>query len=127
MNITREYLRAHPDHVFVFGDNLLRQGKGGAAALRDEPNTYGFITKKFPSNNDGSFYRPVDYMVIFQEEMLRLMAEIEAHPEKIYLISKLGAGLANKYLIWERIIEVNIQALRCYPNVKFLWEDEDDA
>jgi hypothetical protein len=51
VTIAREYLRSHPDHVFVFGDNLLGRGLGGAAALRREPNTFGFITKKRPDND----------------------------------------------------------------------------
>jgi hypothetical protein len=35
MYITKKYLENHPNHIFVFGDNSLRQGKGGAASLRD--------------------------------------------------------------------------------------------
>jgi len=53
-HMTKEYLRAHPEVIFVFGDNLIHRGKGGAAKLRDEPNTYGFITKKYPNNIDSS-------------------------------------------------------------------------
>ena len=47
---------------------------------------------------------------------------IESNPDKIYLISKVGAGLANDYGIFEQIIEPAIKpALSVYPNVRFLW------
>ena len=122
--ITKEYLREHPNHIFVFGDNLSRQGKGGAAALRDEPNIYGFITKIAPDNFDGSFYRPNLYRSIFVVEVRNLIQEIYRNPNKIYLISKLGSGLANKYNIWEEIIESGLKILENYkPQVIFLWED----
>ena len=67
--ITKKFLQENPNVIFVFGDNLLRKGKGGAAKLRDEPNTYGFITKKAPNNQDSSFYRPIEYRYIFEEEL----------------------------------------------------------
>ena len=120
--VTREFLRKNPDHIFVFGDNLVHNGYGGAASLRDEPNTYGFITKKRPSNHDSSFYKPHEYHSVFYKEIDYLNDEISSNPDKIYLISKLGAGLANKFQIWEVIIEPYLkQLLSGYSNVKFLF------
>ena len=122
--ITKEYLESHPDHIFVFGDNLIRRGKGGAATFRDEPNSYGFITKRYPNNRDSSFYEPIDYEAIFWKEVEKLKQEIQKHPEQIYLISKLGAGLANRFHIYEAIIEPNLpDALKEFDNVIFLWSD----
>jgi len=46
MIITAQYLKENPDHIFVFGDNTVRKGFGGAAKFRDFPNTYGFVTLK---------------------------------------------------------------------------------
>jgi hypothetical protein len=122
MIITREYLRANPKHIFVFGDNIRRIGKGGAASLRDEPNTYGFITKKFPSNDDGSFYHVEEYINEYYMEIGRLKQKISANPDYTFLISKIGAGLANRYNIWEKVIEPNIKNdLKEFSNVKFLF------
>jgi hypothetical protein len=39
-----ELLRAHPNVLFVFGDNGDRKGYGGQACIRDEPNTVGIAT-----------------------------------------------------------------------------------
>lgn len=121
MLITKEYLRANPKHIFVFGDNLLRKGYGGAAALRDEPNAYGFITKKAPSNNDKSFYKSEEYKSIFNMELRKLQRYILDCRNYNWLISKIGAGLANKYNIWEKVIEPDIQVLKKSTNVKFLF------
>lgn len=53
---TAELLRAHPDTFFVFGDNNLRRGHGGQAAIRDEPNAVGLSTKWGPGNHPEAFY-----------------------------------------------------------------------
>ena len=54
--ITREYVRANRDKLFLFGDNLERRGFGGqAAAMRREPNAIGIPTKKSPSYRDDAF------------------------------------------------------------------------
>lgn len=55
--ITREYVRANRDKLFIFGDNLERRGFGGqAAAMRGEPNAIGIPTKKSPSYKDDAFF-----------------------------------------------------------------------
>ena len=55
--ITREYVKANPDKLFLFGDNLEHGGFGGqAAAMRGEPNTVGIPTKKKPSMGKSSFF-----------------------------------------------------------------------
>lgn len=111
--------------IFVFGDNLKRVGTGGAAALRDLPNTYGFITKKEPSFNDAAYYRPEEYIKVYQREIDQLKAIIRTSPGKIWYISKLGSGLANKYHIWEEVISKRIKSdLKDYVNIVYLWDDE---
>lgn len=122
MQITRQYLIEHPDHIFVFGDNELRAGEGGAAALRDMPNTYGFIAKKCPCNNDNCFYMPDEYEAIYHEEVSVLALYIVTSPGKTFLISKLGAGLANRFGIFEAIIRPRIKYdLQGLGDVQFLW------
>ena len=55
--ISRVYVRANRDKLFLFGDNLERKGFGGqAAAMRGEPNAIGIPTKKSPSNSEGAFF-----------------------------------------------------------------------
>jgi hypothetical protein len=120
--VDANFLRRNPDCVFVFGDNLARRGKGGAAALRDEPNTYGFITKKQPLDIDSAFYHPNEYEEVYKKEVEKFIDIALKNPEKCYLISKIGAGLANRFGIFQEIIEPNLkQNLEDLNNVLFLW------
>jgi hypothetical protein len=122
--ITEEWLVEHQEYVFVFGDNLLRRGKRGAAVLRDLPNSYGFITKKYPNNKDNSFFKPIEYEKKFNEELHQLILYIKEHSDKIFLISKLGAGLANKYKIWQKIVYPGLEELAIFSNIVFLFKNE---
>jgi len=119
--ITKEYLSNNPDHIFVFGDNKLRYGLGGAAMLRYMKNSYGFITKRAPDNKASSFYKPSDYISTFNKELAKLVERIESEPEHTFLISKLGSGLANKYNIYEKIIKPELEKLaEKYDNVRLV-------
>jgi len=60
--ITREYVRANPDKIFLFGDNLDQRGYGGqAAAMRGEPNAVGIPTKKKPSMGPDAFFTDAEF------------------------------------------------------------------
>lgn len=120
--ITREYLRNHPNEIFVFGDNHFRRGTGGAAILRDEPNVYGVITKKTPSQNPEDYFTIEEYRPVFEQELSKLVDEITQNRDKTYLVSRIGGGIANRYGIFEHIIEPRIKkALEQFQNVEFLW------
>lgn len=120
MLVTKEYLELNPNHIFVFGDNTLHKGKSGAAALCH--NTYGFITKKLPCNQDSCFYTIAEYWPVFRVETAKLFHTIRKNQSNLYLISKLGAGLANRFGIFENIIELEIKYdLGGFANVRFLW------
>ena len=124
ISITQQFLDENPNSYFVFGDNLIREGYGGAAVLRDHPHSIGFITKKYPDNKDSSFYKPEEYSGVFFEELEKLNKIIEKRPDKKFYISQLGGGLANKYYIWEKLIRHNlVKKLENYNNVIFCWEE----
>lgn len=122
MNITLNYLQKHPNHIFVFGDNKVRRGYNGGAALRDCHNSYGFITKKYPSYVDEAYYHILEYREVFKKELNKLKILIEQSPNKTFLISKLGSGLANRYNIWKGVIEPELKEISGYNNVVFLWQ-----
>ena len=122
--ITEEYLNQNPDLVFVFGDNQDREGLGGAAALRYHKQSYGFITKVHPDDHPYSSYTPENYPAVYLEEMreLRNLLKNPRNRNKTFLITKLGSGLANRYGIWEKVIEPTIKILlKDCKNVEFLW------
>jgi hypothetical protein len=120
--VDKSFLDKNKNAIFVFGDNTIRQGYGGAAMLRDHPQTYGFITKKFPDNKDSSFYNLKEYTSVFFEELIKLKEKIQEEPFKNFYISQLGGGLANKYKIWDFIIKDGLEInLKNFSNVIFLW------
>lgn len=123
--ITGKYLKDNPNHIFVYGDNSIRKGNKGAASLRNFSNTYGFVTKRFPCSDSSCFYKPEEYEHIFKKEIKKLKEFISNNPDKMFLISKLGGGLANKYKIWEKIISPNIKKeLEEFENIILLYEEK---
>ena len=119
-------LRSNPNWVFVFGDNEDGQGYGGAAKLRDEPNVYGFLTCRHPINEQKygqtCYYQPEEYVAVYKNEIKRISKEITKNPNKVYMVSKLGAGLANKYKVFDKVIKPNLKRdLGKFDNVIFLW------
>jgi hypothetical protein len=120
---TAWYLRRHPNDIFVFGDNTVRRGKGGAAKLRYEPNTYGFITKKRPDHRPSSYYNPAEYRSVFNSELEKLENFVIRNIDKRFLVSKIGAGIANKHNIWE-VVKIPLESfIRTHENVIQLWQD----
>jgi len=107
--VTPEFLKNNSNYVFVFGDNLIRHGRGGAAKCRDCENAYGFITKRYPDTRAISYYSTDVYKEVYRDEIIKLRLKIIKNPDKIFLISKIGSGLANKHKIWENVIEPNIK------------------
>lgn len=60
--IVSDDLRAHPDRLFLFGDNELRRGRGGqAAACRGHTNAVGVATKRAPDREDSAHWTDADY------------------------------------------------------------------
>jgi len=123
--INQAFLDKNPNTYFVFGDNTIRKGYGGAAKLRDHPRSIGFITKKFPDNRDTSFYHVEEYKELFFEELKKLSYTIKTNSNNVYFISQLGGGLANRYQIWENLIRSNlIKEFENCKNVVFCWKKE---
>lgn len=60
--ISRQYVRANRDKLFLFGDNLEGRGFGGQArAMRGEPHAIGIPTKKSPSYEDAAFFADEEF------------------------------------------------------------------
>jgi len=97
--ITRQYVRDHPEFLFVFGDNDERKGFGGLAKeVRGEPNSIGIRVKKYPSLYDNSFYKDSN----FSEQSLKILCDIEQVKERsknynaiVFPSNGIGTGLAD--------------------------------
>lgn len=111
--ITREYVRANPDNLFLFGDNLERRGLGGqAAAMRGEPNAIGIPTKKSPSYSDGAYFRDEEFeqnKAAIDDAFIKLITAVSGAIRVIIVPSNgLGTGRA----------ELNKRAPRTYAYLR---------
>lgn len=122
--ITYEFLCSDPNAYFIYGSNLLKKGNGDVACkTKTHPHSLGFITKKFPGDDDGAFYKPDEYELVFFEELMKLARIIEKYPTKTFYISRIGGGAANRFMIWEKLISIHlVQVLSKYDNVVFCWK-----
>jgi hypothetical protein len=50
-----EDVKANPNKIYVFGDNLQRTGTGGQAIIRNNENTFGIATKLKPTRNEDAY------------------------------------------------------------------------
>ena len=95
---TRAYIKAHPDWLFVFGDNLMRSGLGGQAAeARGEPNAVGIATKREPHMGTNAFLVNKDYDEWFAAEKPTLAVLMDASRNGrtiIWPLDGIGTGLA---------------------------------
>jgi flavin-dependent dehydrogenase len=124
--VTEEFLNKDPNAFFVFGDNLEQRGTGGAAKLRHHPRAIGFVTKKAPDHQPKSCYTVDEYSKVFFKLLNQLKEHIVKNPTRKFYISKLGAGLANRYMIWELVIKHNLtEELAGYDNVVFCWDENE--
>jgi hypothetical protein len=92
--ITEELIKASPNKVFLFGDNLVKRGRGGqAVVMRGLPNCVGVPTKKYPSMNPGSFFTDSEY----QQNCWAIDEAFGKIPDDVEVVvpeAGLGTGLA---------------------------------
>lgn len=48
--------RNNPECLVVFGDNIVRRGRKGQAVIRNEPNAFGLLTKRYPSVAEHAYF-----------------------------------------------------------------------
>ncbi len=94
-HITRAMLRAEPEKLFVFGDNMHRKGLGGQAKeMRGEPNAVGIPTKVYPGMDNGAFFTNSDLSVFVNHAVLDYL-RLARHPGVIiWPADGIGTGLA---------------------------------
>lgn len=95
---TPQLIASNQTSLFVFGDNLLRVGKGGQAIIRDLPNTYGVATKAAPSMDESAFFNDLKDLHLKQLEtdlgMLKEICNSGVYSQVVFPINGLGSGLS---------------------------------
>lgn len=96
--IKREHLRANPQVLFVFGDNVLRKGmKGQAAEMRGEPNAIGVATKWEPNSEWNAYFHDGDYATIqriIQQDLQRVHNALLEGKIVVWPADGIGTGLS---------------------------------
>jgi hypothetical protein len=93
--IHRVDLKANPNVLFIFGDNLQREGFGGQAAeMRGEPNSFGIATKRTPGYDKDDFFYDgqSDVIPLLTTEFEDLLEELKAVPWNAIVIPLDGIG-----------------------------------
>ena len=97
--ISRSMLVNEADTLFVFGDNLLRKGRGGQAAeMRGEPNAVGVPTKKAPSNAESAFFTDKDFdeaVTAIEGDLKRIAGHLKAGGIVVWPSNGIGTGFAD--------------------------------
>ena len=88
----REEVANDPEHIYIFGDNLIEKGRGGQACIRGLPNAFGIPTKKLPAMHDAAFFTDKE----FEQNKVSIDNAIAKLPKDKHWIynPNIGAGLA---------------------------------
>ena len=89
--------RNNPNSLFLFGDNCIQKGKAGQANIRDESNSFGIPTKRFPTMNYDAFMRDSrsDYGCVNNRlKELKALLNSNKYNTIVFPKSGLGTGLA---------------------------------
>ena len=95
------------EKIFVFGDNMVRKGKGGQAVIRDCPNAFGIATKRYPSMNEDAFFsdQPDEFDVVMND--LRQLYKLSKSHTIVFPVGGIGTGLAQmekrSFAIWSKM------------------------
>lgn len=92
--LSTQLVRAHPDKIYIYGDNLKASGKGGQAIIRDEPNAFGIPTKRYPSWDDWAFFSDKEDELEAVKESLRSLYKIAQNKVIVFPEDGIGTGRA---------------------------------
>ena len=94
----RADFRAHPERLFVFGDNFARQGHGGQAReARGEPNAVGIRTKKAPTYREDDFLTDAEYalnVTAILEDFQPILLALREGRTVVWPADGIGTGIA---------------------------------
>lgn len=96
--ISESDLDLNPDVLYVFGDNYLRQGRGGVAkACRGKQNAVGVCTKKAPTMDPNAFLTDDEYdqnVDNIRSDFEEIYRKLAAGGTVVFPTAPLGSGLA---------------------------------
>jgi len=92
---TLDLVKANPDKIYLFGDNLAERGYRGQACIRDLPNSLGIPTKRLPCRSNNCYFSDTVDEMDAVLNALTIMYRLHQKGETIVLPKDgLGTGLA---------------------------------
>lgn len=95
--ITPVLCSKHPRTLFVFGDNLIHKGESGQAIIRNCVNSIGVLTKKYPSNNVGSFLDDKEDSWLLVNQSLIELYLFSLDYDRIHIPTEIGKGRSDMF------------------------------
>ena len=92
--LSTQLVRAHPEKIYIYGDNLKAFGKGGQAVIRDEPNAFGIPTKRYPSWDEWAFFSDQPNEIEAVKESLRSLYKVTRDKVIVFPEDGIGTGRA---------------------------------
>jgi len=97
--ITRKDMEDAPEsHVFAFGDNLERRGKGGQAAVAREfvasGKAFGIPTKRAPRADEDAYFHDRDDEMRAVEDAFTRLAKLVLSGKHVVFFPGIGSGYA---------------------------------
>lgn len=92
-----EMAKAHPDEIFVFGDNVIRKGQrqgAGQAVIRYEPNVCGIAVKRLPSTTEEAYFTDQDDEIETMLADLRKLYQLSKTHALVFPVGGIGTGRA---------------------------------
>lgn len=91
-------LKANPEAIYVFGDNMTGTGYAGQAAdMRGEPNAFGIPTKWKPETNMTAYFSDADYpkiIAILDKKFEYLIKSLKENKVVVLPRDGIGTGFA---------------------------------
>jgi len=97
--IDRDFVKAHPNALFAFGDNLAGRGLAGQAKeMRGEPNAVGIPTKFYPTVVEADYFHDDDLSKVYpfiEDAINILIYHLEDGGDVYWPSAGIGTGLAD--------------------------------
>jgi hypothetical protein len=112
----------NPNKLYVFGDNMVRYGKGGQASIREAKNSIGLATKRLPSMGlDAFFSDKEDEYTVVKEDVEKILNEIKKvkYDTLVLPFDGLGTGLSQMPIKSPKLFSYMNKLLETKLNIKY--------
>lgn len=117
--ILRSDLRANPNQIYVFGDNIERRGlRGQAAEMRGEPNAVGIPTKWFPKLSPKAFFwdrQREEIFPLLEQDYQTVLDHLKHGKTVVWPADGIGTGLSQlpvyAPLLWAEMERIRTDVL----------------